>query len=239
VREFLGRVFSESEVSSAFLGFLFQGTGGFIAQLALALIALFYFYDQGPRIVRGLLDYTPLDRPQRALLRGRFHATVLRLLTDTIALAVIKGLCMASIAWIIAVFPFFIIAAVATFISLLPVVGFTFVWLPLASLLWAQGQQIEAACLAVASLSAGWLIPQLSERLTRTLHPHSIWMGFLLFLSLVGGIIAFGVKGFVVGPMAVVITSVLGSFWLPLYGIGKPDSDPLDVGKDTPPLPEP
>ncbi|MBA3847095.1 MAG: AI-2E family transporter, partial [Planctomycetes bacterium] len=221
VRAFLEQQLTRSDVGRTFLDFLLHGTGGFIAQLALALTSLFYFYDFGPRVVSSLLAYTPLTPHQRVLLRRRFQSAIYRLMTDTLGTALLKGLCMGAIAWIIADFNFFIVVAVTTFISLLPVIGFTFVWLPLASLLWAQQHRVDAICLATAALASSWLVHHLGERLTLSLdHRRTVWLSFLLFLSLIGGLIAFGVKGFVVGPMAVVFVVVLGSFWLPLYGIG-------------------
>ncbi len=224
VRSFLEQQLGRSDVGRTFLDFLLHGTGGFIAQLALALTSVFYFYDFGPRVVRSLMAYTPLTPQQRVLLRRRFQSAIFRLMTDTLGTALLKGVCLGLSAWIIADYNFFIVVAVTTFISLLPVIGFTFVWLPLASLLWAQQHRLDAICLAIAALASSWLVHLLGERLTQRLdHRRTVWLSFLLFLSLIGGLIAFGAKGFVVGPMAVVFVVVLGSFWLPLYGIGNPE----------------
>jgi predicted PurR-regulated permease PerM len=207
----------------AILGFLFKNTGGFLAQVVLSLLLVYYFYEHGPRLIRVLLSYSPLESKQRLELKRRFRNSVLRLLNDTIGTAALKGLTMGALAWFIGGFHFFIVAAVATFVGLIPVVGYMFVWLPLASLLYHTGDHIGAISLAVASPAAAFLIQQLSLRIGTALHQQDLWMSVLLFLSLVGGVLAFGAKGLVVGPTAVVITAVLGSFWLPLYGVGKAD----------------
>jgi predicted PurR-regulated permease PerM len=55
------------------------------------------------------------------------------------------------------------------------------------------------------------------------------WLGFLLFLGLVGGLLSFGTKGFIIGPVSVVLVATLGSFWLPLYGVGRGSTTPAAV----------
>lgn len=225
VEKFLNTTLGSTS-QQAMLGFVFKDTGGFLAQMVLSLILVYYFYEHGPRLARVLLGYSPLNATQRGELKRRFRNIVLRLLNDTICEAVLKGLAMGFLAWYIGDFPFFIVAAVATFVGLIPVVGFMFVWLPLATLLWqVRDDHVSALALAVASPAANFLIQQLSNRIGKRLHHQDSWMSVLLFLSLVGGVLAFGAKGLVVGPTAVVITAVLGSFWLPLYGVGKPQAD--------------
>jgi predicted PurR-regulated permease PerM len=209
-----------------FYGYLFHGTGGLVARLALGIAFLFACYDQGAELVRRMLTLLPLSGSQCEDLMQRFRHSSLRLLSDTIATTVAKGLALGALAWAIGGVPFSVVAAVAAFVGLIPVVGFATVWLPIASFLWSHGHPLHAATLAVTSLAAAWLIDFAGRRLTKTLHPHGLWMGFLLFLGLVGGLLGFGLAGLVVGPMAVVLLRVISGFWLPLYGVGAPEPDP-------------
>ncbi|MBA3685786.1 MAG: hypothetical protein H0W72_11190 [Planctomycetes bacterium] len=218
VRRFLMDAFGHSR-NQAVLEMIASGNGGFLAQTVLAVILLFAFFERGPWLVRTLLAHAPLADDQRQLLRRRFRHVVLHLLNDHVASAVAKGLALGGIAWALAGINFFVVAAVATVLSLIPVIGFASVWLPLASLLWAQQYQARAIGIAVAGFAAGYLVDYLGQRLTRGLDKRGEWMGFMLFLSLIGGLLAFGAKGLVIGPMAVVILAVLGGFWLPLYGV--------------------
>jgi len=217
----------------AFYGYLFRGTGGVIAQLALGIVLIYAFYAEGPGIAQRILRLLPLSEPQRIELVRRFRHTVLRLLHDTIALALARGVALGLLAWMIAGYNLSVVAAVGTFIGLVPVVGHASVWLPLAGVLWQQELPLSAIGLAAASLASAWLIDRLSLRMTKRLDPHGTWMGFLLFLGLIGGVLAFGVKGLVIGPSAVVILAVLSEFWLPLYGVGKASLVPVE---DEPPV---
>jgi predicted PurR-regulated permease PerM len=229
VSSFLTETLSVSS-NQAMFGYVFKGTGGFVAKVVLGILLLIYIFEHGPSLLKLLLSYTPLDAKHRVELRRRFRHTVLRLLTDTVGSALVKGVAMGLIAWAIGEFPFFIIAAVSAFVALIPVVGFAFVWLPLASLLWSQEYHLRAVCLGLASVALAFLIQRLGARISRHLEASVSWMSILLFLSLVGGILSFGALGFLVGPTAVVVIVVLGSFWLPLYGVGDPDQPPRSDG---------
>jgi len=224
----------------AMLSFIFKGTGA-LAQVLLALIALAFFYAEGPRLLRGLLAYSPLDAEQEGQLIRRHRQVMLRLLHDTVATAVAKGLTLGLIAWSVSElsgfgrFPFVPIALLATVISLLPLVGMGLVWLPLTVLLWSGGYPTGAVLLALLSIVAHVALEQLRRRTGKRIDERGAWRSFLLFLGLIGGLLSFGLKGLVIGPMAVVIVFTLGSFWLPLYGVG-PKRDLLD---EPPPDPDP
>lgn len=218
----------------ALYGYLFRGTGGVVAQLVLGLMLVYGFYADGGRLARRLLAMVPLTDVQRDELARRFRHSVLHLLNDTIAMAVAKGLLLGVLAWAIAGYNLTVVALVATFIGLIPVVGYASVWLPLCGVLWQQERPLAAVSLALASLVAAWLVDRLGLLLTRGLEARDRWMSFLLFLSLIGGVLGFGAKGLVIGPTAVVVLVVLASFWLPLYGVGSaepvPDEQPPRAG---------
>jgi predicted PurR-regulated permease PerM len=213
--------------ASAFYAYLFRGTGGLLAQGALTIILLCAFFERGRNIAERLLLMAPFTESQREEFSRRFQHTTLRLLHDTVAMALMRGLALGLIAWLVADFPIGVVAAIAAFVGLVPVVGYASVWIPLSSLVWSRGEPWHAVALALASLSSWWLIGQLGQRMVRDLDTNDSWPGFLLFLGIVGGVLSFGWTGLVVGPMAVVVLRVLLGFWLPLYGVGtrEPDTD--------------
>jgi predicted PurR-regulated permease PerM len=207
------------------LGFLFRGTGR-IAELALALISLAFFVAEGPRLVEALLRFSPLEEAQHRLLVERHRHIVLRLIADTVATAVTKGLVLGTVAWLVGRaigfdrFGLPLISALGAFVSLLPLVGVAIVWLPLAVILWTAGHPAAAIVLAVASLAGTAAVDLARRRIFRDFDHRGSWISFLLFLSLIGGILTFGLAGFVIGPTAVVLVYGLGSLSLPVYGIG-------------------
>lgn len=211
--------------ANAFYAYLFKGTGGALAQAALTIVLMFAFYDKGDRIASRVLALAPFTTEQREEFTRRFQHATLHLLHDTVALAIVRGLSLGALAWLIAGFPMGIVAAVAAFVGLVPVVGYPTIWIPLASIVWSRGDYSHAIGLGVASFASYYLIGLLGQRLVRNLDTSDTWPGFLLFLGLIGGILSFGVAGLVIGPMAVVLMRVLLGFWLPLYGIGSQEPD--------------
>jgi predicted PurR-regulated permease PerM len=111
-----------------------------------------------------------------------------------------------------------LVALLTTAIALLPVVGPSVAWLPLASILYTTGRPVEAACLGVASLCAVWIIDYLASRLSTALGTDEHWLSFLLFISVVGGVIGFGPRGVVLGAGAVLAISLAASLMPLLYG---------------------
>ncbi len=212
--------------------FLFRGTSS-IGEIALALITLAFFVAEGPGLVRQFLRVSPLSEELEQRLIARHRQIVVRLLVDTVGTAVVKGTAIGAISWGCFALagkplPFVLIALLAGFLSLLPMVGLAVVFLPLAGLLWGTGHQLLAALLVVISLTTIIGLDLLRQRLTEPLEDRGAWMGFLLFLGLLGGLLGFGLKGLVIGPVAVVLGYSLATTWLPVYGVGVEQSDDFD-----------
>jgi len=231
IREMLGEATDVTSASTWF-SVVVRGLSG-AAQMALAIISLAFFFVQGPTLARTLLHYSPLREAQQAALLTHHRKTVLRLLSDTVASAVVKGLVLGGIVWGIdqvfwnGIFPFLPIAAVAGVITLLPLVGVTIVWLPIATLM-APTQPVGAAVLGISCWTANFAIERVRAWIGRRIDDRSSWRSFLLFLGLVGGLLSFGLKGLLIGPMAVVLVSTVCSAWLPLYGGSSGDPTTAD-----------
>jgi predicted PurR-regulated permease PerM len=225
IRQTIAGVLHQVSVGPAFVQYLVTGTGGFLAESALTLVTLFYLYSQGPRLVVMLMSCLPLTYAQRLTIEGRFHSTAVHLVTGTAARAACHGMVLGLLAWAIGDFNPVLVAVGAGFIALLPVAGPTVAWLPLASVLWTQGYPAPAIGLGVAALSASWVIEQLAARLATRLGTDELWLSFLLFLGLVGGIIGFGPRGLILGPAAVLTVSILVQVLPAMYG-RTPDEPP-------------
>ena len=74
-----------------------------------------------------------------------------------------------------------------------------------------------AVVLAVTSIAAIYLIDTMRRRLVSRWDDRGSWLSFLMFLSLVGGVIGFGLAGLVIGPVSVVLLVTLVNHWLPIY----------------------
>jgi len=218
IRSALGDFLIHSHFGPEFVKLIFTGTGALIVQVILSFTTLFYLYIQGPQLARFMFDHLPLSQANQQALQLRFHRTVQHLLAETLGRALLMGLALGAIAWLVAGFNPVLVGLVAVFAGLLPIVGPAFVWLPLASLLASKGRWIEACSLVAASWSAAWLIERLSQRLARALGTDDTWLSFLLFCSIVGGVLGSGMRGLILGPAAVITVVVLSQFVISLYG---------------------
>lgn len=231
VRQWLSDLLTEaSDLGPTFLGFLFRGTSSLLAHLALALIILPSCFAQGGLAARFVLGYTPLNDEQVQALATRHRSLVMRLLSDTVLFALSRGILLGALAWLFMNLPLVPMILIATFLSLVPAVGTTMVWLPLVIVLWTAGQVPTALAFAAIALGGSWALSYFRVKVGKRLDQASgIWLSFLLFLGLVGGLLSFGIKGFVIGPMVMILALLALTHLLPYYGMGhQEDLDALD-----------
>lgn len=186
--------------------FLAGSLGGILANvvrvilyLFLMLFTLFYLLRDGASImatVRRLLPFE--DRLRERMLADAqqlIHATV----TVSMLIATVQGsICGAAFALVGIGGPVFW-ALVMSFMSLLPVVGAWPVWLPAAIWLLVSGRigsgiLLLAICGGIAGTADNFMRPLLmSDR--------SCLSGLSVFISVLGGIAAFGLIGLILGPI--------------------------------------
>jgi len=200
------------EFSGTFLEFLFKGTRGFVAELALALIALSFLYAHGSSFLRGAMKIGGFEKKEVHAWLNLHRKITLRLLNDTVLTSLIRGVALALIAHFIGGFFFLPVFFLGAFIGLVPVVGSAMVWLPLSSLVWSRGEPVTALAMAGLSLFLNYLISRIRARMGRRLHEQGAWLSFMLFLGIIGGILSYGPQGFIIGPMAVILAYGLVRF---------------------------
>ena len=233
VSEWLSNLLTEaSDLGPTFLNFLFKGTSSLLAHFALALIILPNCYAQGGLAARFVMGYTPLSSGQVQALANRHRSVVNRLLSDTILFALCRGILLGGLAWLFVGLPLVPLIAIATFLSLVPAVGTTMVWLPLVIVLWTSGQFVSALLMGLSSLLGSWALSYIRGHVGQRIDEASgIWLSFLLFLGLAAGLLSFGPKGFVIGPMIMVAAILVFAHLLPYYGLGK-EEDMQAAGED-------
>ena len=112
---------------------------------------------------------------------------------------------MGAIAHFIGSFAFLPIFLIGSFVGLVPVVGSAMVWLPISSIIWSRGEPTTACVVGLLCVLCNYLISRARAGMGRKLHEQGAWLSFMLFLGIIGGILAYGPQGFVIGPMAVIL----------------------------------
>jgi predicted PurR-regulated permease PerM len=102
---------------------------------------------------------------------------------------------------------------IMTVLSILPGIGTALVWIPAAVILGASGHILKAVGLAVF---CGLVVGSLDNVLRPALVGKDTQMHeLMIFLSTLGGIMMFGVVGFIIGP---IIAALFISVW-EIYGV--------------------
>ena len=179
-------------------GLLARGIAVVFVNVIIMLFALFFFFRDGDVIMERLRRVLPFDPSFR---EGRIRETA-----ELIKASISSGIIVALVQGAVGGFTFAMLGLGApvfwgvtmAFFSLLPL-GAWIVWLPVAGWLLLTGEIGRGiALLAIGaggiSLIDNFLRPTLLAGRTRM-------NGLLVFISLLGGIAAFGLLGLVLGPV--------------------------------------
>jgi predicted PurR-regulated permease PerM len=180
---------------------LLKNLFAFLVDLVILLFSLFFMFRDGDSIVRGVRHLLPFD--------AAIQNDVMRESRDLIFATVAVGLLIAAIQGALGGIAFGLTGirspvfwgVVMAFFSLVPVVGSALIWVPAALWLgftghWGKGILVLIICGGVAGTADNIIRPILLRNRTRLNE-------LLLFLSVLGGLEAFGLLGLVIGPTIV------------------------------------
>jgi predicted PurR-regulated permease PerM len=175
----------------------------------LMLVALFFLLRDGPILI-AWIESTPSMPP------GRVRTLLLELRgvsKSVVGAQAASGLAQATVATIgyaVAGVPSPIVFGVLSLAaSFIPVGGVALVGLPLAGLLWLQGHPGWAIFVALWTILVTGLIDNVVRPLV--VRGGTKLNGGLVFFALLGGLLAFGLIGIVVGPLALALFLSVGA----------------------------
>jgi predicted PurR-regulated permease PerM len=183
------------------LGAVLRNIVIFLFELFVMLFALFYFIRDGDailRMVRRTLPFEETAREQMLLVaRDLIQASV----TVSFVIAGLQGSLGGLGFALVGIGQPVFWGIVMAFLSLLPVVGSWPVWVPAVVWLFATGHSgraivLLAICAGLVGTIDNFLRPALLSGRARM-------NGLLVFISVLGGIAAFGMLGIVLGPIVV------------------------------------
>ena len=180
-----------------------QNTLDFAVSFFVMLYVLFFLLRDGDTLVRDIEKTIPL-KPLHTQRLVRHFATVVRAtVKGNIVVALIQG-ALGGIAFAVLGVPGAVLwGAVMALFSLLPAVGAFMVWGPVAAYLFVTGEIVQAIGLAlwgaiVIGLVDNFLRPVLVGKDTRM-------PDYLVLVATLGGLVVFGLNGFVIGPVIAAI----------------------------------
>ena len=212
----------------ALIGEVAGGAGRLLRGLATGSIAaatgwlimvfiLFFFLRDRVRVVAAVERFLPLSAAEtRELFKtatDTIHATV----WGVVGIGVLQGALGALVFWWLDLPAPLLWGAVMAILSVLPVLGAAIVWLPVAAFLALQGNWTDALILAgfgsvVIGLVDNLVYPLIVKDRIR-LHAVPV------FVSIIGGLVVFGISGAVLGPLLLALTDTLITLWRRRLGI--------------------
>ncbi|MDQ5987222.1 MAG: putative transport protein [Syntrophus sp. SKADARSKE-3] len=180
----------------------------FIAQFAIMLYTLFFFIRDGSAFLEILARLFPIGHDRERMLFKSFSVTARATLKVTLIIGGLQGVLGGFLFFFLNVKAALTWGVVMIFSSIIPGVGCSIVWFPAAIIMILTGHLWKG----IVILVFGALVISMVDNFLRPLLlGHDVQMHpLLIFLSTLGGIMLFGISGFVLGP---IVTSILFAFW--------------------------
>lgn len=194
----------------------------FVLQLFIMLFAVFYFLRDGGAIVEIIRHLLPFEEGRRnRIIHDTYElvvATVGASFTVALAQGALTGIALAALGFSAPI----LWSVVASFASLLPAVGAALVWAPAAIWLFVTGDVVRGVIMVVVGVGVISMVDNVMKPIL--LSGRTSMHGLLVFLSLMGGVAAFGFIGLVVGPVVVATATTLIETVLPQKTEGPTES---------------
>jgi predicted PurR-regulated permease PerM len=207
---------------------LLKNAAVFFVDLVLTLFILFFLLRDARAITASVSRILPFEEEQRTRLIALARDLVSASVTASLAIAAAQGLMGGILFAILGIRAPVLWGVVMSFTSLIPLVGTGLVWVPAAAWLFLSGETVRGIVLvAVSALVIGNVDNVLRPML---LSGRAQMPTLVIFLSLMGGVSAFGFIGIVLGPLVVATALALLESYLP------PAEAPASPAPDMPPL---
>lgn len=211
-----------------------QQTLKFFASAGVMLYLLFFLLRDGRTLSRRMGLAIPLDPEHKQRLFAKFVTVVRATVKGNIVVALVQGLLGGLALWVLGLPAVLLLTVLMAVLSLLPAVGASLVWGPVALYLLSTGDVWQAIALTLW----GVLVIGLVDNLLRPLlvGKDTQMPDYLVLISTLGGISVFGLNGFVIGP---VIAALFIAVW-DIFATEHQEMPPLEsqqpaIDNDAPP----
>jgi len=198
------------------LGSILKNTAEFFFHLGVMLLAIFYLFLDGQKIVLRLEEVLPFEGAHRERMIGEARELIFASVTSSLVAAAAHGIFGGTAFALTGIKAPIFWGVMMAFFSFVPVVGSAMIWAPAAISLMVAGHLGRGIVLAVIcgvivgvvdNVVRPWLISGRAEM-----------GGLVIFISVLGGIAVFGLLGIVLGPIIVAMAASL----LDVYAPGAP-----------------
>jgi len=190
-------------VTAELLQQAFQQVTQFVFLVFVMLFTLYFLFLDGNKLIKYIFRISPLSNSDETLIWNRFLSMSRATIKGTLIIGVIQGMIGWLSFWAAGIDSSIVWGVVIGILSVIPFLGLIVVWLPAAIWFILAGAWIKAIILFFIGLVIIGLVDNfLKPRLIGTdtlLHP------VLILIGTFGGIVEFGIMGFIIGPLILTI----------------------------------
>jgi predicted PurR-regulated permease PerM len=204
------------------LGTVLQHTALFLFHLTVAILAMFYLFRDGDSIVRRLREVLPFEDAHRERMIREAQDLIFASVTSTLVAAAVHGIAGGLAFAVTGIHAPIFWGVMMGFFSLVPVVGSSLIWAPAGLSLIFSGHLGHGILLMVIC----GLLVALVDNVVRPwiISGRAEMGGLIVFISVLGGISAFGMLGIVLGPIVVATAASLLELYVPSAPAGNKTS---------------
>ncbi len=204
-----------TEIAKTITDFIFtaaknltQNSLTFLIMFIIMFYTLFFFLKDGEKMLKKLAHISPLGEKHEIIMYKKFTSTARAVLKGTLIVGAVQGLLGGVLFYIVGIEGALIWGIIMMLFSVVPGFGSYVVWLPAALTMFILGNFWQGILLVVVgamviSTIDNLLRPILVGKDTQ-MHP------LLILFSTLGGLVFFGISGFIIGP---IITALFLSLW--------------------------
>ncbi|MGB8817558.1 MAG: AI-2E family transporter [Rhizobiaceae bacterium] len=200
VQDRIGAVLTEgSQYLATQIVSIGQSTFEFFVSLAVMLYLAFFLIRDGDKLFLRVKKAIPLHQAHKSALFTKFTTVIRATVKGDILVAILQGALGGFIFWALEIHAPLLWAVLMMFLSLLPAIGASLVWLPVSVYFLATG----ATWQGVVLILFGAFVIGLVDNILRPalVGKDSKMPDYVVLISTLGGLGIFGLNGFVVGPV--------------------------------------
>lgn len=193
-----------------------QNTLEFIVSFGIMLYLLFFLLRDGASLAQRIGQATPLNEGHKRQLVDKFTTVIRATVKGNIVVAASQGALGGLIFWILGIQGPVLWGVLMAFLSLLPAVGAGLIWLPVAIYFLATG----AVWQGVVLIAFGVFVIGLVDNVLRPVlvGKDTKMPDYVVLISTLGGMVLFGLTGFVIGPLIAALFIAAWDLFSPAAG---------------------
>lgn len=180
-----------------------KSMGGFASSFIFMMFTLFFFLTDGDYLLGQIVTLIPIEKKYTYRLFRQASEGIKGIIFGNLFTGMFQGFFGFIVFTIFKVQNSIMFAFLIIIASFIPIVGTAIVWIPLGMIIIMQGELVRG----VVFLILAWALITIPDNFVRPLllgnrvelHP------LFIFFSILGGVLAFGLPGIIIGPLTFIL----------------------------------